>query len=77
MFSNSFEICEILNMPEISLQLDIMKNLDELFNKYKPEGIFNQMQEEFHLKISYDNKKKILLFWLKRNAKIVSLLKRT
>lgn len=55
MFSNSYDICDILENTEFSLNLDIIKVLKDLFDKNPPIGEFNKKQNEFLLKITYEN----------------------
>lgn len=55
MYSNSFDICDILNISEFSEKLDTIKILKDLFNKNPPIGIFNKKPDEFFLKITYEN----------------------
>ena len=57
MFSNNYDICEILNIPQYNEELDVVKTLQDLFKKNPPLGKFNTKQEEFNLVINYGNDK--------------------
>ena len=54
MFSNIYEICDILNISEYNKELDVETSLKNLFHKKAPKGIINN-QNEFNLTIFQDN----------------------
>ena len=56
MYSNHYNISEIINISENNDKLDIKAIFNILFNKHKPIGKFNKTKDEFKLKIYLDNK---------------------
>ena len=76
MFSNSYKICDILNISKIPSDLDLIEALKKLFDKYPPIGVFNKEQEEFKLKIIYDNNIKNIFILVKKKCEDSEFIKK-
>jgi hypothetical protein len=76
MFSNTYEICDILNISPIPKDLDLIEALKKLLDKYPPSGIFNEEQKEFNLKITYDNNIKNTFILVKNKCEDSKFIKK-
>ena len=76
MFSNTYEIGDILNISEIPPDLDLIEEIKKLIVKYPPSGIFNEEQKEFNLKITYDNNIKNMFILVQNKCKDNEFIKK-